>query len=173
MALFITAFVFQSYEVDGPSMERTLQTHDRLIIWKVKRTWARITNHDFIPSRGEVVVFVSKGLFQDEGGKDKQLIKRVIALPGERVTVADGKLTVFNKANPDGFNPDITMDYGKDLEGETSGNVDITVPDGEVFVMGDHRSNSLDSRYFGPVPAHDIIGTLTARILPLNEAKRF
>src|SRR6266702_4799807 len=54
VALALTAFVFQSYEVDGPSMQSTLQNHDRLIVLKVPRTIARITGHDFIPNRGDV-----------------------------------------------------------------------------------------------------------------------
>jgi len=86
LALTITAFVFQSYEVDGPSMMTTLQNQDRLIIWKVARTWARLTKHDYVPHRGDVIVFVKKGLYEDNSSKEKQLIKRVIGLPGERVT---------------------------------------------------------------------------------------
>ena len=172
LALTITAYIFQSYEVDGPSMQTTLQNRDRLIIWKVGRTWARITNNAYIPNRGDVIVFVKKGLYETDSGKEKQLIKRVVALPGERVTVRDSKVTVYNKEFPNGFNPDTTLPYGKAIT-TTEGNIDVTVPAGEVFVCGDNRSNSLDSRYFGPIPAEDIVGQLIARILPLSEAERF
>lgn len=172
LALMITAFVFQSYEVDGPSMQTTLQNHDRLIIWKVKRTWARITNNEYIPNRGDVIVFVKRGLYENNSGKEKQLIKRVIGLPGDRVKIDNGVITVYNTEYPDGFNPDKTLPYGKDI-GRTEGGVDIIVPAGEVFVCGDNRANSLDSRFFGPVPAKDIVGQLIARILPLGEAERF
>lgn len=173
LALLITAFVFQSYEVDGPSMEPTLNTRDRLIIWKGGRTWARVTKKSFIPPRGTVVVFVKRGLYDFSSDKEKQLIKRIIGLPGERVVVADGKITVYNEEHPDGFDPDATLAHGQGLTGRTTGNVDITVGPDEIFVVGDHRDNSLDSRSFGAVPASDIIGTLSARILPLSDMQRF
>lgn len=173
LAVFITAFVFQSYQVDGQSMETTLQNNDRLIIWKVARTWARLTNNDYVPERGDVVVFVKRGLYEDAGGKEKQLIKRVIALPGERVVVKDGKLLVFNAENQAGFSPDDTMGYGPSIQGATEGTVDVTVGEGEVFVCGDNRGNSLDSRFFGPIPEQDIVGKLAARILPINKAEKF
>lgn len=172
MALAITAYVFQSYEVDGPSMQTTLQNKDRLIIWKVARSWARLTGHDYIPKRGDIIVFIERGLYEGDGTKERQLIKRVIALPGERVKIADGKVTVYNKDNPDGFSPDETLPYGKVISA-TDGNIDQTVPAGEVFVCGDNRANSLDSRYFGPVAAKDIVGKLAARILPLNNVDKF
>jgi len=172
LALAITAYIFQSYEVDGPSMQTTLQNHDRLIIWKVARTWSRLTHHDYLPKRGDVIVFVKRGLYEDNSSREKQLIKRVIGLPGERVVLKDGKVKVYNAANPNGFDPDTTLPYGKVIT-TTEGNVDITVPAGQVFVCGDNRANSLDSRYFGPVPAHDIVGQLVARILPIGQAEKF
>src|SRR4051812_39424778 len=61
-AFLIINFVFRSYQVDGPSMESTLQNSDKLIIWKVPRSWAKITHHDYIPNRGDVVVFNESGL---------------------------------------------------------------------------------------------------------------
>jgi len=85
MAFFLTAFVFQSYQVDGPSMEYALQNNDRLIIYKLPRTWAKITGRSYIPRRGDVVVFTKHDLAQYENADgDRQLIKRVIGLPGER-----------------------------------------------------------------------------------------
>lgn len=172
LALTITAYVFQSYEVDGPSMQSTLQNHDRLIIWKVSRTWARLTHHDYVPGRGDVIVFIKKGLYENNSAKEKQLIKRVIALPGERVTVKDTKVTVYNTEHPNGFSPDATLPYGNVIT-TTDGNLDLTVPAGEVFVCGDNRANSLDSRYFGPIPLHDVVGKLAVRILPISNAKKF
>lgn len=173
LALGITAYVFQSYEVDGPSMDPALQTQDRLIIWKASRTWAKITKEDFIPSRGSIVVFIKRGMYDFSSDKEKQLIKRVIGVPGDRVIVQDGAITVYNDANPTGFNPDKVLDYGKEIKETTDGNVDIRVGAGEIFVVGDNRDNSLDSRSFGTVPAKDIVGTLALRILPLSNAERF
>lgn len=154
-------------------MEPTLQTHNRLIIWKAKRTWARITNNVYVPGRGEIVVFVKKGMFDFNSNKEKQLIKRVMGVPGDRITVKDGVITIYNTDNPDGFRPDETLDYGKEITQPTSGNVDINVGPGEIFVVGDNRDNSLDSRVFGAVPAQDVVGTLSIRILPLSEVQRF
>ncbi len=172
LALTITAYIFQSYEVDGPSMQSTLENRDRLIIWKVSRTWARLTKHDYIPKRGDVVVFIKRGLYENNSTKEKQLIKRVIALPGERITIKDGKITVYNTEHPDGFSPDKTLPYGSVIT-TTEGNIDTTIPAGEVYVCGDNRANSLDSRYFGPISSKDIVGKLVARILPLSEAEKF
>jgi signal peptidase I len=172
MALAITAYIFQSYEVDGPSMQTTLHNQDRLIIWKVSRTWARLTHHDYVPGRGDIIVFIKRGLYEDNSSKEKQLIKRVIGLPGDRVTVKDGKITIYDTAHQDGFQPDKTLPYGKVIT-TTEGNVDLIVPAGEVFVSGDNRANSLDSRYFGPVPASDIVGKLVVRILPFDSAEKF
>lgn len=172
IAWLMITFVFQSYEVDGPSMEETLQDKDRLIVLKTGKTLSRITNDDYIPKRGEVIIFVKHGLLELGSVQDKQLIKRVIGLPGDRVVVSDGKLIVYNSEHPNGFNPDEGKEYAKSIS-FTNGNVDITVPEGEVFVAGDNRGNSLDSRSFGTVPSSDIIGKLVFRLFPINKAESF
>jgi signal peptidase I len=171
-ALFIINFVFRSYQVDGPSMENTLQNQDKLIIWKVPRTWASITGHDYIPKRGDVIVFTESGLSEYDQVDKKQLIKRVIGLPGERVVVKDGTITVYNKEHPDGFQPDKVLPYGKHIP-ETSGNVDVVVGPHQVFVSGDNRPDSLDSRAFGPINADQIVGKLVVRVFPISQAKTF
>lgn len=171
-AIFLITFVFQSYLVDGPSMETTLQDRDRLVVWKVPRTWSRITGNPYIPKRGDVVVFSEPKLDSFGEGSRKQLIKRVVALPGERVTVKDGILTVYNDEHPDGFEPDATLPYGEVIT-DTPGNVDVKVPKEHVYVVGDNRHNSMDSRTFGPIDADNIVGKLVFRFLPLGEAKRF
>jgi signal peptidase I len=173
IALVLTAFVFQSYEVDGPSMESTLQNHDRLIVWKVPRTLARITHHGYVPHRDDVIVFVKHDLFEPGGTQEKQLIKRVIGLPGDRIVVQNGAITLYNAQNPQGYNPDINHDFSQNIAPVTTGNTDIVVPVGEVFVCGDNRVNSLDSRTFGTVPVHDIVGKLSLRIFPISKFKSF
>jgi signal peptidase I len=172
VALFIIAFVFRSYQVDGPSMESTLQNNDKLIIWKVPRSWARITHHDYIPKRGDVIVFTQSGLSQFNQQDSKQLIKRVIGLPGDHVVVHDGKYTIYNKANPQGFDPDTTLPYGKNIP-QTTGNVDVTLGPHQLFVSGDNRPDSLDSRAFGPINADQVIGKLVLRVFPIGGAKAF
>lgn len=173
LALAITAFVFQSYEVDGPSMENTLQNRDRLIVWKLGHTISKVTRKPYIPERGSIVIFVKKGMVDFDGGGEKQLIKRVIGLPGERVQIKNGVMTVYNNENPNGFNPDETLNLKSNILGPTEDIVDETIPEKHIFVVGDHRNNSLDSRTFGSIPSDDIVGTLTARILPLSSAQKF
>lgn len=172
VALFLTAFVFQSYQVDGPSMETTLYNNDRLLVWKVPKTWSRITGNDYTPNRGDVIIFTEPTInsFGEEPGK--QLIKRVIALPGERVVVKDNTVTVYNKEHPEGFQPDKTLPYGTVIK-ETSGSIDTVVDKGHVYVLGDNRANSLDSRAFGEVASKDIIGKLVMRVWPANQMKAF
>jgi signal peptidase I len=172
VAICLIAFVFQSYQVDGPSMETTLQNQDRLIVWKMPRTWARITHHQFVPNRGDVIIFVESGLSAYGQDDSKQLIKRVIGLPGDHVVIKDGAITIYNKAHPKGFNPDKTLPYGKVIS-LTSGNIDVTLGKDQIFVCGDNRSNSLDSRIFGPVNTNQLVGKLVFRLLPLSQAKKF
>ncbi|QQS17914.1 signal peptidase I [Candidatus Saccharibacteria bacterium] len=104
----------------------------------------------------------------------KKLVKRVIGLPGEHVVIKDNVVTVYTKEHPQGFQPDTTLPYGKEYAiPPTTDNVDITLSDTELFVCGDNRPQSLDSRRFGPIQTDQVVGKLVARILPLNAIKRF
>ncbi len=170
MALLLTSFVFQSYEVFGPSMQETLQNGDRLIVVKAPRTWSKIQRKTFMPMRGQIVVFTKLDVLISSSDGNKQLIKRVIGLPGERVVVKDGEVTVYNNEHPDGFQPDKEAEYGKTIT-TTGGDVDVVVGEDEVFVCGDNRGNSLDSRAFGPIKTKDIVGTAAFRFLPLNQSQ--
>lgn len=174
IALLLIAYVYQPYAVDGPSMQQTLHDKDRLIVWKVPRTWARITHHAYIPKRGDIIVFQQSNLSEFGQDNSRQLIKRVIGLPGERIVVKDGAVTVYNADHPAGFQPDKTLPYGKDGAIPISnGNLDVTLGKDELFVCGDNRPDSLDSRSFGPINADQVIGKLLVRILPLSDAERF
>jgi signal peptidase I len=172
IAFLLTTFVFQQYAVDGPSMESTLHNGDRLVVVKMAKTWSDITGHPFVPARGNIIIFNESGLYNASGVAEKQLVKRVIGLPSERIVINAGVITIFNKQNPNGFDPDKTMPYGKNIP-FTSGNIDETIPAGDVFVCGDNRPDSLDSRYFGPVPLKSIVGTVDLRIYPFNSLKVF
>jgi signal peptidase I len=172
IALCLTAFVFQSYEVDGVSMESTLQNNDRLIVYKLPKTLSKLTDHPYIPHRGDIIVFVEKGLDSSDPAESKQLIKRVIALPGDHLVIANDVVTIYNQQHPNGFDPDKALPYGKILP-VTTGSVNLTVPANQIFVMGDNRTDSLDSRVFGTVPVQNIIGKLVLRVLPLDKAQSF
>lgn len=174
VAVFIVLFVFRSYQVDGPSMQNTLQNNDKLVIWKVPRTWSNITRHDYIPARGDIIVFNEKGLSEFGQQDSKQLIKRVIGQPGDRVVVKNGKITIYNSAHPNGFDPDKTLPYGKNgAIPYTTGNINIKLGPHQLFVCGDNRPDSLDSRIFGPIDAKQVVGKLAMRVFPIGQAKAF
>lgn len=170
--LLINTFVFRSYNVLGPSMEPTLYTGDRLIVNRLPVTWAMLKSEQYVPKRGDIVVF--KNPRYTSGASDEYLVKRVIAFEGERVTVKDGVLTVYNGANPGGFTID---DKLKDKPGyPTSGNFDTTVSKDTIFVAGDHREDdfSYDSRNgLGLVPLYDVIGPVAIRIFPFTGIRLF
>ncbi len=175
IALLLTAYVFQSYQVDGPSMQNTLHNNDRLIVWKLPRTWSKITGHQYVPKRGDIIIFTESGLSNFGDTQDsKQLVKRVIGLPGDHVVIKNNVITVYNKEHPDGFQPDKTLPYGKDgAIPPTNSNADITLGNTQLFVCGDNRGNSLDSRLFGPIDTKQVIGKLAARIFPVSDIERF
>lgn len=151
-------------------MENTLQNDDRLIVNKVPRTISRLTGHQYVPARGDVIIFNQAGLPGFVG--TKQLIKRVMGLPGDRVVVNNGRVTVYNAQHPSGFDPDDSGTY-QTASPITIGNVDIQLQKDELFVCGDNRPNSEDSRYFGPIKTNQVVAKLVLRILPLNKARSF
>lgn len=164
-ALFMIMFVFQSYVVDGSSMEPTLQNGNRVFILKAQKSLAALKGDVWLPDRHEIIVF------KKPGDPSVQLIKRVIGLPGDRVTIQDEHYVVYNSEHPEGFNPDTGTTYGSSLS-PTSGEVDIVVGANEVFVGGDNRvpGASFDSRNgVGLIPADNIIGRLWIRYFPLSE----
>ncbi len=170
-AWFINMFVFRSFNVDGPSMENTLHTNDRLIVNRLPVTWAHIRGTAYVPARGQVIVF--KNPQWRDGQVNEFIVKRVIAFPGERVVVKDGTLMVYNATHPDGL--DVDKEYPGALQ-PTDGSVDTVVPEGEIFVCGDHRQAgfSYDSRDgLGTIPYSDIIGPVSIRVYPFNQISLF
>lgn len=174
-ALIINRFILQSYQVVGSSMSPTLEQDDWLVISKLGKTWSGVFSDEYTPSRGDVIVFDLP-----RSSEKKSLIKRVIALPGERVELADDGLRVFNDEFPGGFDPDLEYkdqiyqptDETINAYAQSLNNGPLTVPEGEVFVAGDNRapSQSLDSRgSLGTVPSEDITGVLKARLFPASE----
>lgn len=112
------------------------------------------------PERGEVVVF------KYPNNQQEFFLKRIIGLPGERVKIADGKVTIYNSAHPEGV--ELKEDYlSKDLltNGEPR---TVTLDSDEYYVLGDNRANSFDSRRFGAVKKDLIIGRALFRGWPLS-----
>lgn len=170
--LFINTFVFRSFSVVGPSMEKTLYTGDRLIVNRLPVTLAQLQNKTYIPERGQIIVF--KNPLYTNGIGDEYIVKRVIAFPGERVTISDGHYVVYNNQSPAGFNPD-DANHGEPGS-PTSGSVDEKVPSGELFVSGDHRQDSFsyDSRNgLGTIPFYDVVGPVGVRLFPFDKIRTF
>lgn len=151
MAWALQTFVFQFYQVEQGSMETTLEPNQIILVDKL--------SPNFTPyAAGDVVVFHSPPEL-DLGGQP--FVKRIIGMPGDKVELKDGLVFINGISlhepyvnSPDGTQPE--------LEHASS----WTVPAGSVFLMGDHRSESRDSRDFGPEPISSIIGRAYIRALP-------
>lgn len=170
--ILINTFVFRSFNVEGPSMEKTLYTGDRLIVDRVPVTLAELQNKQYSPDRGQVIVFKNPQF--TAGNPDEYIVKRVIAFAGERVVLNDGHYTVYNSQHPNGFNPD-DANHGEPGS-PTTGNVDVVVPSGTLFVSGDHRQGnySYDSRNgLGYIPLYDVVGPVSLRIFPFTAVRGF
>lgn len=152
VALVIKTFLIQAFYIPSPSMFPTLQENDRVLVNKLSYDL-----HDV--NRGDLVVFERPPGEADSQIKD--LIKRVIALPGEVVSeCGDGTVCIDGTPLEEPYLP----------EGITSLDIErTTVPEGHVFVMGDNRENSRDSRIFGPIDQDLIVGRAFVRIWPLSE----
>ena len=147
IALFIHAFLAQATRVYGLSMEPNLHTDQRLIVEKVSYRF-----HG--PQRGDIVV-----LKRPERPEDELLIKRVVGLPGEEVSIRDGRVYVDDRPLDEPY-----------LEWDTGGNYGpVRVPPLHVFVMGDNRGASNDSRVFGPVHRNEILGRAWVSYWPPDE----
>lgn len=168
----VNSFVFRSFNVVGPSMEPTMETGDRLIVNRLPVTLAQLQNTPYVPQRGQVIVFENPQFAR--GLDDEYIVKRVVGLPGERVVLNNGVFTVYNNQFPDGLDPDASLT--DEPNGPTVGAVDVVVPEGEVYVVGDNRvgNNSYDSRSgLGTIPLFDIIGPVGLRVFPFNEVRNF
>ena len=152
-------------QVNGVSMESTLKDGQYVAINKAPATFNRLTSKQYQPNRGTVVVvdevYGHHSTGHDSKESDRRLIKRVIGLPGERIVAGQGTITVYNKDNPKGFNPDKGSGWEntmiKDLSSDT---MDIKLLQNEVFVIGDNRLTSIDSRMNGPISSSNILGEL-------------
>jgi signal peptidase I len=146
IALLIHVFLAQATRVYGQSMEPNLHTNERLVIEK-------FTYRFHGPRRGDVVVL------RDPGGSPELLIKRVVGLPGERVTLANGRVYIDGAPLEEPYLDQPTQDGGRSW----------IVPPLSIFVMGDNRSASRDSRLFGPVALEELVGRALFRYWPLGE----
>jgi signal peptidase I len=163
LAFGIRTFVAEARYIPSSSMEPTLEINDRLIIEKIGYLFKN-------PARGDIVVFSPTQTLQQQGFKDA-FIKRVIALPGERVEIKEGKVLVNGKP--------LTEEYTYGAKTEVSSRIceptkqayllqPETVPNNSYLVLGDNRNNSYDGRCWGVVPKDKIIGRAMVRFWPFN-----
>jgi signal peptidase I len=149
IALLINLFLAQSTYVYGHSMEPNLHTDQRLVVEKVSYRL-----HP--PERGDIVII-------DVETSDIPLIKRVIGLPGETVSIHNNQVFIDDQPLPEGYLDDVLQrDYGPQQ-----------VPAGHIFVLGDNRSASNDSRYFGAVSLEQVIGRAWLSYWPLSDLQFF
>jgi len=158
LVLVIRIFLFSPYIVDGPSMKPNFHTGERIIVNKILYDIRE-------PRRGEVIVFHS--------GYNGDYIKRVIALPGETVEVRGDDVLINGKKMEEPYIRE-EVEKAKAAGGLYNREKDYpptTVPEGHVFVMGDNRSNSHDSRSIGFIPYEKIVGRADIVIWPLRDIR--
>ena len=150
LAMFIRTFIVELYVVDGPSMRPTLESEERLVVNKFIYRFR-------VPEKGEVLVF------QYPRDPSRDFIKRVIAVPGDTIEIREGRVLVNDQL--------LTEDYI--LEKTRSEYPKATVPEGHIFVMGDNRNNSEDSRFadVGFVPYDLIKGKAMLVFWPISAYK--
>lgn len=135
IAMFVRAFVVESFVVEGPSMEPTLYDHERLLVFK---PLYRVSE----PHRGDVIVF------RYPADPRRDFVKRVLARGGETIEIRSGQVYVDGELVDEPYLADVGSSSMPPLE----------VLPGQLFVMGDNRSNSEDSRQFGFVPMRYVKG---------------
>jgi len=166
---FTNIFVMDIFTVSGHSMDTTLHTGQKLVIAKLPVTIAKLGNGIYIPKRGSIVVAkVSQEIGVNEntfGNGKKSMVKRVVGLPGDRVIVIDNTITVYFANQKTGLDFDKGSKWEKQkLDTDDSYNIDITVAPDELFVVGDNRDASIDSRINGPIKADQVIGLLIGKL---------
>lgn len=146
IALFINVHIAEAVEIkSGPSMQPNLYQGYRVMIEKVSYRF-------HLPNRGEIVVV-------DRPGYEVSLIKRVVALPGETIEIREGQVLIDGGL--------ITEPW---VEFYGGGNqVPVEVPEGYLYILGDNRRQSMDSRYLGPVPLASVEGRAWLVYWPLDQ----
>lgn len=154
VALPIRFFIAEPFIVQGASMDPTFSTGQFLIVDRVSYRFGE-------PQRGDVVVF------EYPLNPSTYYIKRIVGLPGESIEVKHGKVTITNTEHPQGLVLDES--YIDSSHASTGDNVSETLGPTEYFVMGDNRAQSSDSRIWGPLQKHFIVGRPIVRLTPLSE----
>lgn len=155
--IFIFTMLLGKVEVSGDSMLDTLHNGDQLII----------TGYNYTPTRGDIVI-IAKNASKTELGRiytNKPLVKRIVATEGQTVEIKDGYLFVDGVKQEENYARTLTVDNG--FKGKQ------TVPEGCIFVLGDNRGDSADSRLIGFIPKQYVLGKVLCRIFPFDSITTF
>ena len=156
VALFIRSFIVETFQVHGTSMEPTLWNGERLLVNKFVYRFSS-------PKIGQIIIFHPPvGICPEVGLHPDDFVKRVVALGGETISMSDGQVYVDGKLQSEPYLPAAWRD--------TYTMPSRTIPAGDVWVLGDHRVVSLDSRCYGPVPIRSIVGQVMLVWWPFNQA---
>lgn len=159
LALFIRTFIFQTARVDGSSMYPTFEDRDLLIVKK----YENIINPNKY-TRGDIIIF-------SPPTKDnkKLYIKRVIGLPGDKISIEEGKIYINDTPLNEAYIEDGLYTEAIYLDAP------YRIPEDELFVVGDNRQpgGSIDSRTFGDVPFKNVVGKVCYRVFPLTKIRHF
>jgi signal peptidase I len=152
--LVVQNFVAQPFQVKGDSMEHSFEPDDYVLVDKLSPHWDPY-------SRGDVVVLQPP---EDWAAEKTPFIKRVIGVGGDTIEVKDGKVYVNGTALDE---PYLFTDADGTRQATMSDDPQWQVPANDIFVMGDHRQQSADSRLFGPIPVTSVLGRVVIRYWPL------
>jgi signal peptidase I len=154
VALLVKTFLFQAFSIPSGSMQPTLRPGDRVMVNKLSYRFGDI-------ERGHLIVFERPPSMPELATKD--LIKRVIALPGESVEARDGVVHIDGAALDEPYLPEGTRTENLPRQ---------TIPEGHYLVLGDNRGSSQDGRAFGPIAEELVIGRAFLRIWPVADLTR-
>jgi signal peptidase I len=163
VAVLLRTFVVATYSIPSGSMEPTLQIGDRIMVNK-------LSYHLHGVDRGNIVVFTTPPNEDCAGPPVSDLVKRVIGLPGEIISLKDGNVYINGRLLPEPFLPPSVRDdtYPGPSTAPSSLHEAYRIPPGDVYVMGDNRPESCDSRFWGPIRQSSIVGKADVRIWPLS-----
>lgn len=150
----VKTFLFQLFIVDGQSMEPTLHDKEMLLVDK-------LSYHFRSPHRGEIIIF------QKPNEPNVNFIKRVIGLPGETVVIKNSRVYIKSNSASEPYQID---EIYLNPDTPTNGEEEIVIKPNEVFVMGDNRTNSQDSRVIGAIPYKSILGKALFTYWPIKDA---
>jgi signal peptidase I len=168
VALLLRSFVVGTYSIPSTSMVPTLMVGDHIVVDKLAYDLHGI-------HRSDIVVFTTPKNEHCAGPPVPDLVKRVIGLPGDTISLKDGYVYIDGKRLSEPWLPATVRDENLPGPAGTPYNLvrPFKVPTGDVYMMGDNRTMSCDSRYWGPVPESTIVGKVDMRIWPLSRIHLF